>query len=208
MVRFGSIIGVRIKVVSVERMERVLHALKEGAVQTLLFHTEMPLEEALEEIFRTYGGGKSGGNKLLDFREYLELVVEVRRQVSPDWEPANATKLSTGEAIGVGAAVMMVILTAWERDANLLRTKRSAGTMRLLFLDEANRLSRDSLDILFDLCDGLELQLLIAAPEVANAEGNITHTLVRVVEQGREEVRASARQVIPSKDDGAAVHVA
>jgi chromosome partition protein MukB len=208
MVRFGSIIGVRIKVVSVERMERVLHALKEGAVQTLLFHTEMPLEEALEEIFRTYGGGKSGGNKLLDFREYLELVVEVRRQVSPDWEPANATKLSTGEAIGVGAAVMMVILTAWERDANLLRTKRSAGTMRLLFLDEANRLSRDSLDILFDLCDGLELQLLIAAPEVANAEGNITHTLVRVVEQGREEVRASARQVIPRKDDGAAVHVA
>ncbi len=103
----------------------------------------------------------------------------------------------------------MVILTAWERDANLLRPKRTTGTLRLLFLDEANRLSRDSLDVLFDLCEGLELQLLIAAPEVANAEGNITHRLERVVEQGREEVRVNGRRVVARlKEDGAAVHVA
>lgn len=208
MVRFGSIASVRIKVLPVERMDRILRALKDGVVQALLFQSEMPLEEALEEIFRSYGGGRAGGHKLLDYREYLELVVEIQRQVAPDWEPVNATKMSTGEAIGVGAAVMMVILTAWERDANLLRTKRSAGTLRLLFLDEATRLSRDSLDVLFDLCEGLELQLIIAAPEIANAEGNITHHLVRAVEQGREEVRVSARRVIPRPDDGAAVHVA
>lgn len=210
MVRFGSIASVRIKVLPVERMERILHALKEGAVQGLLFQSEMPLEEALEEIFRRHsnGEGRAGGHKLLDYREYLELLVEIQRQVAPDWEPVNATKMSTGEAIGVGAAVMMVILTAWERDANLLRAKRSAGTLRLLFLDEATRLSRDSLDVLFDLCEGLELQLIIAAPEIANAEGNITHHLVRAVEQGREEVRVSARRVIPRPDDGAAVHVA
>lgn len=209
MVRFGSIVGVRIKVVPVEKMDRVLQALKEGAVQALLFQSDMPLEEALEEIFKTYGGGRSGGHKLLDYREYLELVVEIRRQVSTDWEPVNATKMSTGEAIGVGAAVMMVVLTAWERDANLLRAKRTTGTLRLLFLDEANRLSRDSLDVLFDLCEGLDLQLLIAAPEVANAEGNITHHLVRAVDQGREEVRVSARRVVPrAKEDEVAVHVA
>lgn len=208
MVRFGSIAAVRIKVVQVERMERVLRALKDGAVQSLLFQSEMPLEDALEEIFRSYGGGRAGGHKLLDYREYLELVVEIKRQVGPDWEPVNATKMSTGEAIGVGAAVMMVILTAWEKDANLLRTKRSAGTLRLLFLDEANRLSRDSLDVLFALCEGLELQLIIAAPEVASAEGNITHHLVRTVDQGREEVLVRARRVIPRPDDGAAVHVA
>lgn len=209
MVRFGSIVGVRIKVVPVEKMDRVLQALKDGAVQTLLFQSDMPLEEALEEIFKTYGGGRSGGHKLLDYREYLELVVEIQRQVSTDWELVNATKMSTGEAIGVGAAVMMVVLTAWERDANLLRAKRTTGTLRLLFLDEANRLSRDSLDVLFDLCEGLDLQLLIAAPEVANAEGNITHHLVRAVEQGREEVRVSARRVVPrAREDKAAMHVA
>ncbi len=59
---------------------------------------------------------------------------------------------------------MMVVLTAWERDANLLRASRSLGTLRILFLDEANRLSQDNLAILFDLCQSLELQLLLAAP--------------------------------------------
>jgi ABC-type nitrate/sulfonate/bicarbonate transport system ATPase subunit len=64
---------------------------------------------------------------------------------------------------------------------------------QFLFLDEANRLSRDSLDVLFDLCEGLDLQLLIAAPEVANAEGNITHHLVRA---GREESDMALASVV------------
>jgi chromosome condensin MukBEF ATPase and DNA-binding subunit MukB len=46
---------------------------------------------------------------------------------------------------------MMVVLTAWERAANLFRAKRSLGTLRLLFLDEANRLSQDNLQMLFEL---------------------------------------------------------
>ena len=72
----------------------------------------MPIEEALEEIFKRYGGGgRSGGQKLLDYREYVELVVEIKRQTGEAWEPASSTRLSTGEAIGVGAALMMVVLT-------------------------------------------------------------------------------------------------
>lgn len=77
---------------------------------------------------------------MLDYREYIHLQVEVLRQGSPDWELANPTRLSTGEAIGVGAALMMVVLTEWERDANLLRGRKPFGSMRFLFLDEANRL--------------------------------------------------------------------
>ena len=133
--------------------------------------------------------------RLLDYREYLHLKVEVRRQVAPDWEVANPTKLSTGEAIGVGAALMMVVLGEWERDANLLRVSRSTGSLRLLFLDEANRLSQDNLAVLFDLCQTLDLQLLIAAPEVALAEGNTTYRLVRLTTaEGREEVRVTGRR--------------
>lgn len=94
---------------------------------------------------------------------------------------------------------MMVVLTAWERDANLLRASRSLGTLRILFLDEANRLSQDNLAILFDLCQSLELQLLLAAPEVARAEGNTTYRLVRRVDpQGREEVLVSGRKIAPA----------
>jgi chromosome partition protein MukB len=195
-ISFGSVAGIRVELRRLERMDQILRALREGQAQELLFQSSLPVEEALEEIFRRYGGGgKSGGQRLLDYREYLELEVEVERKGKPGFETASPTRLSTGEAIGVGAALMMVVLTEWERDANLFRSKKSEGTLRFLFLDEANRLSQDNLGVLFDLCETLELQLLIAAPEVARASGNTTYRLVRqVTDDGSEEVIVTGRR--------------
>ncbi|POA33371.1 MULTISPECIES: chromosome partition protein MukB [unclassified Pseudomonas] len=194
-VSFGSIQSIRVRLSPVERMENVLHALRDGAAQQLLFQENMPIEDALVEIFQRYGGSKSGGQRLLDYREYVHLQVEIRRMAGSDWEVANPTRLSTGEAIGVGAALMIVILSEWERDANLLRGRRSHGSLRFLFLDEANRLDPDNLGVLFDLCQTLDLQLLIAAPEVARVEGNTTYRLVRdITPDGREEVRVTGRR--------------
>ena len=194
-VSFGSIQGIRVRLNPVEKMEQVLRALRDGTAQRLLFQADVPIEDALDEIFRRYGGGRTGGQRLLDYREYVHLHVEIRRKAGADWEVANPTRLSTGEAIGVGAALMMVVLTEWERDATLLRGKRSHGSLRFLFLDEANRLSHDNLGVLFDLCQTLDLQLLIAAPEVARAEGNTTYRLVRrTTPDGREEVMVSGRR--------------
>ena len=194
-IRFGSIQGIRVRAERVERMGQVLRALREGDTQELLFQPTMPIEDALNEVFRRYAGGRTGGHRILDYREYTELSVEILRQASDTWELANPTRLSTGEAIGVGAALMMVVLSEWERDANLLRGKREHGSLRFLFLDEANRLSPDNLGVLFDLCQSLELQLLIAAPEVARADGNTTYRLVRTInENGREEVVVSGRR--------------
>lgn len=198
-VSFGTIQGIRVRLHSIEKMEQVLRALREGEAQQLLFQADMPIEEALDEIFRRYGGGRTGGQRLLDYREYVHLQVEIRRKAGTDWENANPTRLSTGEAIGVGAALMMVVLTEWERDATLLRGKRTHGSLRFLFLDEANRLSHDNLGVLFDLCQTLDLQLLIAAPEVARAEGNTTYRLVRrTTADGREEVLVSGRRTRPA----------
>ncbi|NVB81785.1 MAG: chromosome partition protein MukB, partial [Kofleriaceae bacterium] len=199
-IQFGSIHGIRVEIRRIERMDQILRALRLGEAQELLFISSIPIEEALDEIFRRYGGGgRAGAQRLLDYREYVELVVEIRRQSTGEWEPANPTKVSTGEAIGIGAALMMVVLTEWERDANLLRARRTAGSLRFLFLDEANRLSRDNLAVLFDLCRTLDLQLLIAAPEVARAEGNTTYRLVRhVADDGREEVIVSGRRAVAS----------
>ncbi len=208
-VSFGSIAGIRVQARRVERMQQILAALREGAVQELLFQTTLPIEEALDEIFRRYGGGKTGGQRILDYREYIELGVEVKRHVEKDWEGASPTRLSTGEAIGVGAALMMVVLTEWERDATLLRARRPFGSLRFLFLDEANRLSQDNLGVLFDLCRNLDLQLLIAAPEVARAEGNTTYRLVRrVTEDGREEVIVSGRRTLTDAEGGTAASAA
>lgn len=196
-ITFGSIAAIRVKMKRNERMAQILEALREGAAQELLFQTSMPIEEALDEIFRRFGGGRGGGARILDYREYLELAVEVRRGGKSDWELASPTRLSTGEAIGVGAALMMVVLTEWERDAHLLRARRASGSLRFLFLDEANRLSQDNLAVLFDLCQNLDLQLLIAAPEVARSVGNTTYRLVRKVgEDGSEEVLVSGRRTV------------
>ncbi|HEX2735298.1 MAG TPA: chromosome partition protein MukB [Polyangiaceae bacterium] len=203
-IQFGSIQAIRIKMGRVERMTQVLDALRDGSAQNLLFQSALPFEDALDEIFARYGGGRSGGQRILDYREYIELQVEVQRRTGSDWELANPTRVSTGEAIGVGAALMMVILTEWERDANLMRSKRSSGALRLLFLDEANRLSQDNLGVLFELCRSLDLQLLIAAPEVARAAGNTTYRLVRrVLADGQEEVVVSGRRsTLPEADAG------
>jgi chromosome partition protein MukB len=200
-VAFGSVAAIRVQVKRVERMDLVLRALRGGEVQELLFQSDVPFEDALAEVFRRYGGGgRAGAQRILDYREYLDLVVEIRRKASTEntWEVASPTRLSTGEAIGVGAALMMVVLTEWERDANLLRSDRPTGTLRFLFLDEANRLSPDNLAVLFDLCRALDLQLLVAAPEVARAHGNTTYRLVRHVDaSGREEVLVSGRRAVP-----------
>ena len=194
-IAFGSIAGIRVQLKRVERMDQVLAALREGAAQELLFQSNLPIEEAFDEIFKRFAGGKTGAQKLLDYREYLELTVEIQRRATAEWEPANPARLSTGEAIGVGATLMMVVLTEWERDANLLRGQKSGGTLRFLFLDEANRLSQDNLGVLFELCKTLDLQLLIAAPEVARAEGNTTYRLVRrVTDSGQEEVIVTGRR--------------
>jgi chromosome partition protein MukB len=202
-VRFGSIQGIRVQLDRLEKMDQVLLALREGETQELLFQSNLPIEEAMDEIFRRHAGGRTGGQRLLDYREYIELSVQIQRRAEQGWERVNPSQVSTGEAIGIGAALMMVILAEWERDDQLLRQKRGFGSLRFLFLDEANRLSQDNLGTLFDLCEVLDLQLLIAAPEVARAHGNTTYRLVRrVADDGREEVLVTGRRAtLPGENE-------
>lgn len=198
-VGFGSIEAIRVQSERETKMSGILAALSAPEDQQQLFAAEMTIEEALDELFRRHGGRRDGGRRILDYREYVRLRVEIRRRGSETWEEARGNQLSTGEAIGVGAAIMMVVLTAWERDASLLRARREVGTLRFLFLDEATRLSLDNLEVLFGLCAALELQLLIAAPEVATSSGNTTYLLQRSVDTaGREVVLVSGRRAIRS----------
>ncbi len=196
-VGFGSIAEIRVQSERDQRMKDVLDALSSPDDQQLLFRPDVPIEEALDELFQRHGGRREGGRRLLDYREYIRLRVEVRRRGGEAWERAQGNEMSTGESIGVGAAIMMVVLTAWEREANLLRARRDTGTLRLLFLDEATRLDQVNLATLFDLCGSLDLQLLIAAPEVATVAGNTTYVLERKRDtDGSWVVRVSGRRAI------------
>jgi chromosome partition protein MukB len=77
-IQFGSIHGIRVEIRRIDRMEQILRALRLGEAQELLFTPSVPIEEALDEIFRRYGGGgRHGGQRLLDYREYLELAVQI-----------------------------------------------------------------------------------------------------------------------------------
>ena len=198
-VGFGSIEAIQVKSEREKLMSKILVELSSPDSQQNLYGADQTIEDALDDLFRRHGGRKHGGKRILDYREYLRLLVEVRRRGSDEWEEARGNQMSTGEAIGVGAAIMMVVLTAWERDASLLRPKPETGTLRFLFLDEATRLSLDNLEVLFDLCEALDLQLLIAAPEVATSKGNTTYLLQRGTDaEGREVVHVSGRRAIQS----------
>jgi len=195
-VRFGSIKRIELQIKPVRKMNDLLDAL---AGEVDLFRESQPIEQVLEELFESIGGGKVKASRLLDYRRYFEVKVQVERSDGVQ-AGARGDQMSTGEAIGVGTAVMMIVLRAWEDHASKLRKKRGFGTMRLLFLDEATRLSRDSLMVMFDLCRKLELQLLIAAPDVDRVEGATIYTLVRSEDGSRVDVHG--RRVVARALEG------
>lgn len=191
-VSFGTISGIRIHLERVESMQRLLDGLQ---VQKDLFNSQTSLEEAMTELYRQVGGGAVRGDQLLDYREYVRMSVEVQRLGSDKWTKASSNTLSTGESIGVGAAVLMVILDAWEHQAVLLRGKRDGGSLRFLFLDEAARLSPKSLDTLGEFCERMDLQFLVAAPAADRARRGTAYRLVRLLdEEGAEEVVVRGRR--------------
>ncbi|MGM0578228.1 MAG: chromosome partition protein MukB [Myxococcota bacterium] len=191
-VGFGNIEHIRLRAERIDVMTRLLDSLK---AQGDLFDQDLPVEEALQRVFEQVGGGRVRGEELLDHRRYLDVRVDVRRKGKERWEVADPSRLSTGEAIGVGAAVLMVVLGAWEENARLLRTARGRS-LRFLFLDEANRLDRGNLGVVFEMCRRLGLQLVVAAPEVAHSDGCTVYRLVRTTgDDGRERVQVSGRRI-------------
>ena len=192
-VRFGSIRGVRIHMEQKLTMARLLDAMRS---QPDLFEQDAPLEDVMARVFAHIGGGQVRGELLLDYRQYIDLRVQVQRLGSDAWVEARAGELSTGESIGVGAAVLVVILDAWEQQAALLKGRKAGQAMRFLFLDEANRLSPDSLDTLTEFCQQMQVQLLAAAPAADRARrGHIYHLARRSAGNGREEVVVRGRRM-------------
>ena len=62
-----------------------------------------------------------------------------------------------------------MVVQSWEEESRRIRGK-DIVPCRLLFLDEAARLDGKSISTLFELCERLDMQLLIAAPENISPE--------------------------------------
>ncbi|MEZ8195537.1 chromosome partition protein MukB [Vibrio cortegadensis] len=193
---FGQVKGVRLNVKIRESHEVLLSGLASQQEQhkDLFESTRFTFSEAMAKLFQRVNphidmGQRSPqilGEELLDYRNYLELSVEVNRG-SDGWLQAESGALSTGEAIGTGQSILLMVVQSWEEESRRLRSK-DIVPCRLLFLDEAARLDSKSINTLFELCDRLDMQLLIAAPENISPEQGTTYKLVRKVFKDHEHV--------------------
>lgn len=195
-VSFGQVKSVRLNVNVREAHATLLNVLSEQHEQhqDLFNSNRLTFSEALAKLYQRLNpqidtGQRTPqtiGEELLDYRSYLELEVEVFRG-SDGWLRAESGALSTGEAIGTGMSILVMVVQSWEEESCRLRGK-DISPCRLLFLDEAARLDAKSIATLFELCERLEMQLIIAAPENISPEKGTTYKLVRKVFQDHEHV--------------------
>lgn len=195
-VAFGQVNGVRLNVTIREAHSTLLAALADdqNEHQDLFSNNRITFSEALAKLYQRLNphidmGQRTAqniGEELLDYRNYLELDVEVNRGAD-GWLRAESGALSTGEAIGTGMSILLMVIQSWEEESKRLRNK-DISPCRLLFLDEAARLDAKSIATLFELCERLEMQLIIAAPENISPEKGTTYKLVRKVMNNQEHV--------------------
>lgn len=195
-VSFGQVNSVRLNVNVRESHATLLEVLSEqhDQHQDLFKSNRLTFSEALAKLYQRLNpqidmGQRTPqtiGEELLDYRNYLEMEVEVNRG-SDGWLRAESGALSTGEAIGTGMSILVMVVQSWEDESMRLRGK-DISPCRLLFLDEAARLDARSIATLFELCDRLDMQLIIAAPENISPEKGTTYKLVRKVFNNQEHV--------------------
>ncbi|MEB5970780.1 chromosome partition protein MukB [Pantoea dispersa] len=220
-VSFGQVRSVRLNVNVRETHAMLLDTLSEEHEQhqDLFTSNRLTFSEALAKLYQRLNpqidmGQRTAqtiGEELLDYRNYLEMEVEVNRG-SDGWLRAESGALSTGEAIGTGMSILVMVVQSWEEESRRLRGK-DISPCRLLFLDEAARLDARSIATLFELCERLEMQLVIAAPENISPEKGTTYKLVRKVFNNTEHVhvvglRGFSADPTPAKLENPAAGVA
>lgn len=193
---FGQVHGVRLNVNIRDSHTTLLSVLaqQQDKHQDLFTNNRVTFSEALATLYKRLNphielGQRTPqtiGEELLDYRNYLDLDIEVNRGTD-GWLRAESGALSTGEAIGTGMAILLIVIQSWEEESRRLRSK-DILPCRLLFLDEAARLDTKSISTLFELCERLNMQLIIAAPENISPEKGTTYKLVRKVFNNQEHV--------------------
>ena len=182
-VHFGAITSVRIRFSKKVGMEALLNAmLNQNSLQLFQLEDALSFEQALSRLYEQQIGRSFTGESLLDFRHYIDLQIQIRRNGSQTWESADSNQLSTGESIGVGLAILIIVLQSWELHTARI-TGRKRESLRFLFLDEASRLDSNSINTLADLCRDMELQLLIAAPSADESIRGTTYSLTRILDE-------------------------
>lgn len=154
-IRFGNVVGIRIVV---DTRQEMLSMLEGFADQMSLFQDNTkPVDLALREFFETAGEKyKFTGEELLDYRTYMDLRIEAKRQ-HKDWDTASS--LSGGESIGGGLAIALM----------LSRSMASRGELKpeqitpLFVIDELHRLDPKGQGMIVDFANREGFQVYVTA---------------------------------------------
>jgi chromosome partition protein MukB len=103
--------------------------------------------------------------------------------------------VSTGEAIGIGAAILVIILRTWNDQARRISGNSMGRSMQQIFLDEANRLDQEALGTFTDFCERMGVQALVAAPELDKPRKSTVFVLERGMAGQREHVTIRGQRI-------------
>lgn len=193
-VKFGSVKGIKIDVEMMDTHQKLLEALSdENTPYQRLFNDDtMSIKQVLGRIYSELSSNPTGnsdtfekqGNMLLDYRKYLNVVIKVTKG-GDKWEEARNNGVSTGESIGVGLILMLMIVNSWEVESQ--RVRGNISPARLLFLDEAGRVDGDGNSTINELCLSQGLQMIVAQPKDEMPKSGIIYILRRYINGDAEK---------------------
>lgn len=185
-ISFGQVAAIRLVPKSVPHFEATLKALRgSDDVMDDLFNNAEDVEEALATLYQKTTGGRIEGEKLLDHKNYINVVTEIQRVGSEEFELLDDKTLSTGERIGSGLVVLIAILKNWGRVSH-----EKQPFLIPLVMDEASRLDSDAQRTVHQLAVKTGSQIVIAAPESQGKISGVGYQLVRSASKaGNKESR-------------------
>ena len=188
-IRFGNVNGIRLQLVPRTKM---LELLEQFADQLSLLNKEKPVDQVLKEFFEAASSVRirMDGASLLDYREYVDLVIEARR-MEGDWELASS--LSGGESIGCGLAIALMLTRSIANRGEASGEGVKTENIRPLYgIDEISRLDAAGQKVLVDFAKRERFQLLFAAPELKPSYSCTLYNLKRIfTPEARLIIRAS-----------------
>lgn len=172
--RFGKVEGIRI---TLEPKQRMLEFLQKVAEDTGLFDSDpRPMDEILAAYFQEALDVRLQGDEVLDYRAFVDLHLEAKRQGYKDWVPAFS--LSGGEAIGAGIAIVLMLFKALATRGD----HRPEMLTPVFVMDEINRIDPRGQRVVVDLCEFHGIQLFVTGPEMVPSKNTRMYMLARTME--------------------------
>jgi energy-coupling factor transporter ATP-binding protein EcfA2 len=151
---FGNVTGMRIVA---SHRDDLLEHLKAFAKQIDLFasNQDKPLDVHLAELFNKMLGSHYSGAELLDYRTYMELAIEARRD--GEWDLASG--LSGGKSIGGGLAFSLMLA----RSLSQRGADRNHVFTPMFVIDEVQRLDAVGQKLIVEFGKAQNFQVLVTA---------------------------------------------